>query len=218
MTLALDITGTSYGPARPDTFMITGLVLLFLAAVCPAPSSGHHRRCRMPDTPQHPAVQHPVHLRIRRHREGMGAAGKINDWAASHLALVFGSVWTVWTFFVVPLVAPYLGATIQGKIFYYASGWIQLFALALFVWLGNKLQRSSDAQSEVMHQSLTHIATVSDQNKQLIEQNTALTVQGHALIEANTALTEEVRAAIAMAAAPQTTMTQVARTRKRPGT
>ena len=132
----------------------------------------------------HPAVEHPVHLRRRRHRAGMGWIGRRNDWAASHLALVFGSVWVVWVFFSVPLIAPYLGTTIQGKIFYYASGWVQLFALPLFVWLGNKLQRSSDAQSDVIHQALTHIATVSDQNKTLIEQNTELLTQVHVLVTA----------------------------------
>jgi hypothetical protein len=90
--------------------------------------------------------------------------------------------WTIWLFLAVPLLAPYLGATIQAKIFYYASGWIQLFALPLMVYVGNKLQRSSDAQSQVMHDALTHIATVSDQNKQLLEQNTVLTRQVHTLI------------------------------------
>ena len=52
------------------------------------------------------------------------------------------------------------------------------------VYVGNKLQRSSDAQSEVIHQALTHIATVSDQNKTLIEQNTELTTQVHVLVAA----------------------------------
>ena len=52
------------------------------------------------------------------------------------------------------------------------------------VYVGNKLQRSSDAQSDVIHQALTHIATVSDQNKQLIEQDNELTAQVHALVTA----------------------------------
>ena len=50
------------------------------------------------------------------------------------------------------------------------------------VYVGNKLQRSSDAQSDVIHQALTHIATIGDQNKQLLEQNTELTAQIHALV------------------------------------
>ena len=138
----------------------------------------------MSETPQHPAVTHPVHLRIRRHHDGMGAIGKANDWLATRLAVVFGVCWTIWLFLIVPLIAPYLGATAENKIFFYSSGWIQLFALPLMVYVGNKLQRSSDAQSEVIHQALTHIATVSDQNKVLIEQNTELTTQVHALVAA----------------------------------
>ena len=131
----------------------------------------------MTETPQHPAVQHPVHLRIRRHRDGMGRIGKVNDWTATRLGVVFGSVWVVWVFFTWPLVAQFMGPEIGTKTSYYAQSWVQLFALPLFVYIGNKLQRSSDAQSEVIHSALSHIATVSDQNKTLIEQNTELT--GH---------------------------------------
>jgi hypothetical protein len=136
------------------------------------------------ETPQHPAVAHPVHLRIRRHHDGMGAVGRANDWLATHLAVVFGVCWTIWVFFIVPIVAYFLPAGIQAHIFFFSSGWIQLFALPLMVYVGNKLQRSSDAQSDVIHQALSHIATVSDQNKALIEQDNELTAQVHALVTA----------------------------------
>lgn len=110
----------------------------------------------------HPAVSHPVHLRIARHRTGMGPVGKANDWLATHLAAVFGVAWTIWIFFTTPLLAQFLPPAVQAHFFYYSSGWVQLFALPLMIYVGNKLQRSSDAQSEVMHQALTHVATVSD--------------------------------------------------------
>jgi len=113
----------------------------------------------------------------------MGVIGKANDWAATHLAVVFGISWTIWVFFVWPLLAQFFSPLIQTKTSYYAQSWIQLFALPLMVYVGNKLQRSSDAQSEVMHTALSHIATVSDQNKTLIEQNTELTTQIHALVQ-----------------------------------
>jgi hypothetical protein len=193
--LLLDLTGLR--PVSPDVPMCAGLVLLFLAAVFPARIPPDcPRRCPVAETSQHPAVQHPVHLRIRRHRDGMGRIGKVNDWAATHLGIVFGSVWVVWVFFTWPLVAQFLGPEVGQKTSYYAQSWVQLFALPLFVYIGNKLQRSSDAQSEVIHSALTHIATVSDQNKALIE---------------------EVRAAIALAMATPTPMTPVARPRKGPG-
>jgi hypothetical protein len=123
-----------------------------------------------------------VRLRIHRHRAGMGAVGKANDWLATHLAILFGVAWTIWVFLTVPLLVLLAPAGFKSVVFYLASGWIQLFALPLMVYVGNKLQRSSDAQSEVMHQALTHIATVSDQNKTLIEQNTELTQAIHAAI------------------------------------
>jgi len=130
----------------------------------------------------HPAVAHPIRLRVSRHRGGMGPVGRANDWLATHLAVVFGVCWTIWVFFVVPLVAYFLPQPIQNHIFFFSSGWIQLFALPLMVYVGNKLQRSSDAQSEVIHKALTHIAMVSDQCKTLIEQNTELTQQIHTLV------------------------------------
>lgn len=185
--LLLDATRVRYGPVSPDVFMFAGLALLALAVIIP-PRPRPAERCHVSETPQHPAVAHPVHLRIRRHRAGMGRIGKVNDWAATHLGVVFGSVWVVWAFFIWPLVAQYMGAKVQVKTSYYAQSWVQLFALPLFVYIGNKLQRSSDAQSEVIHSALTHIAMVSDQNKQLIEQDNALTAQVHALV---TALSEQ---------------------------
>ena len=110
----------------------------------------------------HDAVQHPVALRKDKHRAGMTWVGKANDWAATHLAILFGVAWTIWVFFIVPIVAYFLPQKIQNHIFFFSSGWIQLFALPLMIYVGNKLQRSSDAQSDVMHQAMTHIATVSD--------------------------------------------------------
>jgi hypothetical protein len=135
------------------------------------------------DRQQHPAVAHPVHLRIRLHRAGMGRLGKANDWAATHLAVMFGLVWTVWLFMTIPLLVLLAPSGLRSVVFYLASGWIQLWALPLFVFVGNKLQRSSDAQSEVMHVALSHVATVGDQNQQLLDQNTELTKQVHGLVK-----------------------------------
>ena len=96
------------------------------------------------DAGEHPSVAHPVRLWIRRHCAGIGPVGKANDWLATHLAVVFGLSWTIWMFLIVPLIAPYLGKSAEGQIFCYSSGWVQLFALPLMVYVGNKLQRSSD--------------------------------------------------------------------------
>lgn len=147
----------------------------------------------MSETPHHPAVQHPVRLRRSLHREGMGRAGKANDWLATHLAVVFGLVWTVWALFLAPLIVQAFSPHVQAKFFFYSSGWIQLFALPLLVYVGNKVQRSSDAQSEVLHVALTHIATIEDQNGDLLRQNTDLTKLVH---EEQAALADAVRAAV----------------------
>ena len=100
----------------------------------------------------------------------MGLTGRANDWAATHLAAVFGLCWTIWIFLTVPLLVLLAPSGVKSVVFYLASGWIQLFALPLMVYVGNKLQRSSDAQSEVMHQALTHIATVTDENQANLRQ------------------------------------------------
>jgi hypothetical protein len=127
---------------------------------------------------EHPAVPHPVRMRLRddAKRYEKGLRGKLaagNDIVATHLGLVFGSVYMVWVFFIWPLIAQYMGSEVLGKTSYYAQSWVQLFALPLFVYIGNKLQRSSDAQSEAVHQAQTHIATVSDQIADLLDTATA---------------------------------------------
>ena len=143
----------------------------------------------MSETPQHPAVGHAVRLRRQQHLERMGAGllGAVrrgDDSALTGLSKVFGWPATVWLFFALPLVARFLGAKFQSQFFYYSSGWVQLFALPLLTYIGVKLQRSSDAQSEVQHQAMVHLATVEDLNRQLLEQNTDLTAQIHALVAA----------------------------------
>jgi hypothetical protein len=135
---------------------------------------------------RHPAVQHPGHLVLgadlrRYQRSYLGGLAEVNDRLAVRLGRIFGSAWMVWSFFVLPLAARFLGPAFQSQFFYYSSGWVQLFALPLFVYIGNRLQKSTDAQSEVMHRAMTHIATVSDQSKTLIEQNTELTRKVHDL-------------------------------------
>ena len=124
------------------------------------------------DVKKHHAVQHPVTLRRKRHRDRMSPVGRVNDFLLTHLAVVFGLAWTVWIFMFVTVAAYWMPAAIQAKIFFFSSGCIQLFALPLMVYVGNKLQRSSDAQSEVMHLALTHIATAADEVRQLLDLET----------------------------------------------
>jgi hypothetical protein len=183
IALAIDVSRGGHVTMASAAFALAGMALIALSAAFPRPRLT--RRQSVSETPQqHPAVAHPVHLRRKLHRAGMGRLAKANDWAATHLAVVFGISWTIWVFFAWPLLAQFFSPVVQVKTSYYAQSWIQLFALPLMVYVGNKLQRSSDAQSEVIHQALTHIATVSDQNKQLLEQNTELTTQVHALVSA----------------------------------
>ena len=185
--LVLDLTG--HGHAISGLCTAAGLVFLALALIFPfGPRRRRDRRQPVSEAPQHPAVTHPVRLRRQQHLERMGAGllgavKRTDDSALTGLSKVFGWPVTVWLFFALPLVARFLGAKFQAQFFYYSSGWIQLFALPLLTYIGVKLQRSSDAQSEVMHTALSHIATVSDQNKTLIEQNTELTAQVHALVQ-----------------------------------
>jgi hypothetical protein len=136
----------------------------------------------------HPHVAHPVS--VREQDAGTGRVARANDWLATHLAVVFGIAWTIWVFFIVPVVAYFLPPGIQAHIFFFSSGWIQLFALPLMVYVGNKLQKSSDAQSGVMHEALTHIAVIEDQNAQLLMQNTDLTREIHRLVGGTPDITE----------------------------
>lgn len=106
----------------------------------------------------HPAVRHPRDLLAAER----ATIGRVNDWFAQHLALVFGSVWTIWTFIVVPLVALLMPDGVQKVIFFLASGWVQLFALPLFVYVSNRVNAKQDAKADVDHAAQVHIATTID--------------------------------------------------------
>ena len=134
----------------------------------------------MSETPQHHAVVHPRTLLAAEKR----LAGRVNDWAATHLAAFFGLVWTVWLFAIWPLASLLLPKGAQSVAFFISSGWIQLWALPLLNYVSNKTQAMQAAQSDAQHVALSHIATVEDQNRQLLEQNTELTAQVHALVTA----------------------------------
>lgn len=90
-----------------------------------------------------------------------------SDWAATRLALVFGFNLTIWVFFTIPLLAELAPEPIQAKVFYYASGWVQLFALPLMVYVSNKIQHSSDKQDALQTELLEEIRRVSRENREI---------------------------------------------------
>lgn len=106
----------------------------------------------------HPHVPHPRLLYTGKVR-----GTTVNDWLAQHLALIFGSVWTIWTFIVVPLVALLMPQGIQSVIFFLASGWVQLFALPLFVYVANKADAKREAKAETDHTAMTALHHKVDQ-------------------------------------------------------
>lgn len=142
------------------------------------------------------------------------------DYLATKLALIFGFGWTIWVFFIIPLIAEFFPVNVQAKVFYYASGWVQLFALPLMVYVSNKIQATAD-KADVEQQRLLRdmdnvltavsatgagnrdILTRVDaliqknaENRTLIERNTELTDLVRQLAEQNAELTRDVRLAI----------------------
>ena len=109
----------------------------------------------------HEAVTHPRDLLAVEKR----AIGKVNDWAATHLAAFFGLVWTVWFFIVWPLASLLLPAGLRSVAFFISSGWIQLWALPLLNYVGNRTQALQSAQSDAQHLALTHIANTVEEIK-----------------------------------------------------
>lgn len=110
----------------------------------------------------HPAHEHVVHPDSLVPRP-VSRTGRVSAWLAIHLAVVFGFAGTIWLFFIAPLLIQLAPAAVQGKFFFYASGWVQLFALPLLVYVGNRAQQTSDAQSDANHLSQTHIARAVDE-------------------------------------------------------
>ena len=117
------------------------------------------------------------------------SAYRASDLAATKLALTFGFVWTIWVFFVIPLVAEFFPVNIQAKVFYYASGWVQLFALPLMVYVSNKIQKTADAQALAQGHLL-------ERNTELTEQTAHLTELVHQLLATNTEMTGQVSAGL----------------------
>jgi hypothetical protein len=95
----------------------------------------------------------------------------IQDLAATKLALVFG--WTIWVFFVIPLIAPYFSVQVQAKVFYYASGWVQLFALPLMIYVSNKIQRTTDKQATDQAELLARNTELTEDSARLLDAITA---------------------------------------------
>lgn len=122
----------------------------------------------------HPHVQHPSEYMV--HAEGKVAV--FNNWAVSHLAAFMGMVWTIWCFLIYPLVLLALPAEVKNVGFYIASGWIQLWALPLFVYVGNKLQQSQNAQSDAQHVALTSIANKIEDIDRTVEEIYKLVLLG----------------------------------------
>lgn len=108
-----------------------------------------------------------------------------SEWLAARLALVFGFVWTVWVFFVVPLIAPLFPAAVQAKVFYYGSAWVQLFALPLLTWIGNKTQRIADSAQQAQAELLAR-------NTELTEEGARLAALVRDLVQGDTELTRHV--------------------------
>jgi thiol:disulfide interchange protein len=110
---------------------------------------------------QHDAVVHPRELLAAEKR----AVSRLNDWAATHLAAFFGLVWTVWFFIIWPLASLLLPKSLQSVAFFISSGWIQLWALPLLNYVGNRTQDLQSAQSDAQHVALTHLANTVDEIK-----------------------------------------------------
>ena len=135
-------------------------------------------------TTSHPHVRHPQELLKLKH-DAKNSFSKFQDWAANHLALFFGSMLTVELFLVYPLAALLFPQNVQNVVFFISSGWIQLWALPLLNYTQNKVQEAQEAKQEVDHETLTYIATLEDQVKQLIEINNKLTGEIHAYVLKN---------------------------------
>lgn len=115
-----------------------------------------------------------THPRVPHYREFLDTERRWNDWAADHLVVAFGSVWTVWVFLVYPLLALVFPPDVQNIVFFISSGWIQLWALPLLNYTQNKADKVRTAKAEADHRALTHVALTADHADRMV---TALAVR-----------------------------------------
>lgn len=104
--------------------------------------------------PSHPRVPHPDQFLTTERRW--------NDIAAGWVARIFGSPWCIWAFLVVPLAILLAPQPWQSVVFYLASGWIQLFALPLLTYVGNKADQLRSAKAEADRVALSSMHEAMD--------------------------------------------------------
>ena len=201
--------------------MAAGMSLLLLAAIVPV----RNRRCTVT---LYKHVPHP-HVAHRREagpakvadvRAGGNVVTRINTRAAVIITRAVGSMWAAYAFCVLAFYGLPAGlhGGAAGFVQWASSQFIQLVLLPIILVGSAVLADASDRMAKrqfddveaLLHGQAEQAAHLAAQDGKIL----AILDR----IEQNTALTEEVRAAIAMATAPRTTMTPVARTKKRPGT
>lgn len=105
----------------------------------------------------HPQVPHPRDL-LTHSRSRLA---RVSEWVIGHLAVTFGATIAVWVFLIAPLIVLLLPTRVQSIAFFLASGWIQLWALPLLTYIGNKADQARTAKADADHQALTSVhATV----------------------------------------------------------
>jgi hypothetical protein len=106
----------------------------------------------------HPQVPHPRDL----YTHSRSQLARVSEWVIGHLAFAFGATIAVWVFLIAPLVVLTLPAGVQSVAFFLASGWIQLWALPLLTYIGNKADQARTAKADADHQALTSVHTTVD--------------------------------------------------------
>lgn len=112
----------------------------------------------------HPAVHHP---RERLDAE-RAAAGRFNTAVARIASSALGSMALFWVTFLVPLLALPLPDGVKLIVSIVFSSWFQAWALPVLQHAANRADDQRAAKADVDHQSLTHIATITDHTDMLV--------------------------------------------------
>ena len=119
----------------------------------------------------------------------------LNERVAATVTHAFGSMWTAYLFFAVPLLAIAAPANVRSGIFFLSSGWIQLWALPTILIGTRVLGRASEDRAresyELLHRDLAsgeklEVATelLLQMARNEIDDRQALITQGDAIAAA----------------------------------
>jgi hypothetical protein len=116
---------------------------------------------------KHQHVIHPNEL-LKKEEQGFVAWNdKVLDWISNH---ILASIWLFDIALIVPLLTIQAPDSVKITLGVISGSWIQWWALPALQRGSNKTQAQNDAKAEVDHHTLTYLATIQDEQLNILKE------------------------------------------------